>query len=116
MNLAQKKSLELMDEFFNNLSVDDFLADYLEVEDFDGVTVDQFIAYSKAVAVLPVSKPVVVMADFYHTVLTKSGITHACKIDLGEIQTIKVTSYSGRSFADSSFSQSANDSLYNLAA
>ncbi|MDQ5770728.1 hypothetical protein [Thiothrix subterranea] len=56
MNLAHTKSLELMNEFFSNLSVDDFLADYLEVEDFEGVTVDEFIAYSKAVAVLPVAK------------------------------------------------------------
>lgn len=74
MNLAHKKSLELMNEFFSNLSVDDFLADYLEVEDFEGVTVDDFIAYSKAVAVLPVAKPVVAVADFYHATLTKSGV------------------------------------------
>lgn len=116
MNLAQKKSLELMDEFFNNLSVDDFLADYLEVEDFEGVTVDEFIAYTKTVAVVSVWESCAAMVGFYHTNVMITPSTNKYSPDKSnKTIMIQVETYNS-AHGSSSFDQSANDAIYMLAA
>lgn len=40
MNEAHAKSLELMDDYFSKVTPDEFLRDYLEVETFEGPTID----------------------------------------------------------------------------
>lgn len=109
MNLAQKESLALMDEFLSNLSVDEFLADYLEIEDFEGVTVDEFNA-------LPILQPSMAISEFYHTTLARSVVTRASSSAALKVQAVDVAPLSGTSKLGGSFDQSANDSVYSLAA
>ena len=40
MNEAHAKSLELMDDYFSKVTPEEFLRDYLEVETFEGPTID----------------------------------------------------------------------------
>ena len=48
MNTTNSKSLELMRKHFKETSVEDFLSEYLEIEDFEGVVVDDILDLKKA--------------------------------------------------------------------
>ena len=47
MNEVHAKSLELMEDYFSKVTPEEFLKDYLEVETFEGPTIDEFLSMQR---------------------------------------------------------------------
>jgi hypothetical protein len=109
MNNVQETSLELMRNYLNNVSDDEFLADYLEAEDFGGITVGEFLNNSSTIASISIFG-----ATF---VLKNSTDVRTDNTILRGMQSIKVAHCPETSITNK-FTQPANDSIfsYSLAA
>jgi hypothetical protein len=44
VNEIHKEQLELMDDYFRNVTPEEFIKDYLEIETFEGLTIDEFLS------------------------------------------------------------------------
>ncbi|MDQ5768493.1 hypothetical protein [Thiothrix subterranea] len=105
MNNVQETSLALMRNYLNNVSDDDFLADYLEAEDCGGITVDEFFNNTSSIASISAFGVTFMLENMPNNRLFESTL-HGMGM-----QSIKIT-HSLAAPRDSTFAPSANDAVY----